>query len=112
MRKHLSVLALMARQTIGKVLALLAVMAVAETALFAWAMSQGLTRVIRDDNTCPAPVEDFFDFAEIYWVYRIAMILLFVLLILCGTELKGSRLRYTLQRLRISEEATVLWQSG
>ena len=112
MRKHLSVLALMARQTIGKVLALLAVMAVAETALFAWAMSQGLTRVIRDDNTCPAPVEDLFDFAGIYWVYRIAMILLFVLLILCGTELKGSRLRYTLQRLRISEEATVLWQSG
>ena len=81
MRKHLSVLALMARQTIGKVLALLAVMAVAETALFAWAMSQGLTRVIRDDNTCPAPVEDLFDFARIGWAYRAALALLFALLL-------------------------------
>lgn len=112
MRKHLSVLALMARQTIGKVLALLAVMAAAETALFAWAMSRGLTRVIMDNETCPTPVEDLFDFAKIAWAYRIAMILLFALLLLGGTELKGSRLRYTLQRLRISEEATVLWQSG
>lgn len=112
MRKHLSVLALMARQTIGKVLALLAIMAAAETALFAWAMSQGLTRIIMDDMTCPAPVEDLFDFAKIGWVYRIAMALLFTVLLLGGTELKGSRLRYTLQRLRISEEAAVLWQSG
>ena len=82
MRKHLSVLALWARQTIGKVLALLAVMAAAETAFFAWAMSQGLTRVIMDDETCPAPVEDLLDFAKIGWVYRIAMALLFTLLLL------------------------------
>ena len=112
MNKHLSVLGLWARQTMGKVLALLAVMAAAETALFAWALSQGLTRDIMDNQTCPAPVEDLFDFAGISWAYRIAVILLFVLLILSGTELKGGRLGYTLRRLRISEEAAVLWQSG
>ena len=112
MNKHLSVLGLWARQTMGKILALLAVMAAAETALFAWALSQGLTRDIMDNQTCPAPVEDLFDFAKIDWVYRIAVILLFVLLILSGTELKGGRLGYTLRRLRISEEAAVLWQSG
>lgn len=112
MNKHLSVLGLWARQTMGKVLALLAVMAAAETALFAWALSQGLTRDIMDNQTCPAPVEDLFDFARIDWVYRIAMLLLLALLLLCGTELKGGRLGYTLRRLRISEEAAVLWQSG
>ena len=84
MNKHLSVLGLWARQTMGKILALLAVMAAAETALFAWALSQGLTRDIMDNQTCPAPVEDLFDFARISWVYRIAVILLFVLLILRG----------------------------
>ena len=81
MNKHLSVLALAARQTIGKVLALLAAMTAAETALFAWAMSQGLTRAIMDDATCPAPVEDLFDFAKISWAYRIALALLFTCLL-------------------------------
>lgn len=112
MRKHLSVLALAARQTMGKVLALLAVMAAAETALFAWAMSQGLTRVIMDNETGPAPVEDLFDFGKIGWIYRIAMALLFTLLLLSGTELRGGKKGYTLRRLRISEAAAVLWEGG
>ena len=112
MNKHLSVLGLWARQTMGRVLALLAALAAAETALFAWALSRGLTRNIMDDQTCPAPVEDLFDFARISWAYRIAVVLLFVLLLLSGTELKGGRLGYTLRRLRISEEAAVLWQGG
>lgn len=112
MNKHLSVLALAARQTIGKVLALLAAMTAAETALFAWAMSQGLTRAIMDDATCPAPVEDLFDFAKISWAYRIALALLFTLLLLSGTELRGGKKGYTLRRLRISEEAAVLWEGG
>ena len=81
MNRHLSVLALAARQTLGRVLALLGVMAAAETALFAWAVSRGLTRVIQDDQTCPAPVEDLFDFARIGWVYRAALALLFALLV-------------------------------
>lgn len=112
MNKHLSVLALAARQTIGKVLALLAAMTAAETALFAWAMSQGLTRAIMDDATCPAPVEDLFDFAKISWAYRIALALLFTLLLLSGMELRGGKKGYTLRRLRISEEAAVLWEGG
>lgn len=112
MNKHLSVLALAARQTMGKVLALLAVMAAVETALFAWALSWGLTRVIMDNETCPAPVEDLFDFGKISWAYRIALALLFVLLLLSGTELRGGKKGYTLRRLRISEEAAVLWEGG
>ena len=112
MNKHLSVLALAARQTVGKVLALLAVMAAVETALFAWALSRGLTRVIMDNETCPAPVEDLFDFGKISWAYRIALALLFVLLLLSGTELRGGKKGYTLRRLRISEEAAVLWGGG
>ena len=112
MNRHLSVLALAARQTIGKVLALLAAMAAAETALFAWAMSQGMIRVIMDNETCPAPVEDLFDFAKISWAYRIALALLFTLLLLSGTELRGGKKGYTLRRLRISEEAAVLWAGG
>ena len=44
MNRHLSVLALAARQTIGKVLALLAAMAAGEAGLFAWALSRGLPR--------------------------------------------------------------------
>lgn len=112
MNKHLSVLGLWARQTMGRVLALLAALAAAETALFAWALSRGLTRNIMDDQTCPAPVEDLFDFARISWAYRIAVVLLFVLLLLSAAELKGGRMGYTLRRLRISEEAAVLWQGG
>lgn len=112
MNKHLSVLALAARQTVGKVLTLLAAMAAAETALFAWAMSRGLTRAIMDDEICPAPVEDLFDFGKIGWAYRIALALLFTLLLLSGTELRGGKKSYTLQRLRISEEAAVLWEGG
>lgn len=112
MNKHLSVLGLWARQTMGKILALLAVMAAAETALFAWALSRGLTRVIQDDQTCPAPVEDLFDFGKIGWAYRIAMALLFTLLLLSGTELRGGKKGYTLRRLRIHEEAAVLWEGG
>ena len=112
MNRHLSVLALAARQTIGKVMALLAVMAAAETALFAWAMSRGLTRAIMDDKTCPAPVEDLFDFGRISWVYWIALAMIFALLLLNGMELRGGKKGYTLRRLRISEEAAVLWAGG
>lgn len=103
MRRHLSVLALWARGTLGWVLAVLAAAAAAEAALFG--------RVLMGMEE-PGSIDDLLAASGVYWVCAIGFLLVMALLICGGCEFQGSRLCYTLRRLSIREEATVLWQAG
>lgn len=112
MRKHLSVLALGARQTLGKVLLLLVVLAAVETGLFGWALWTYLPQEMGGGMAGPAPVEELMEAVKLRWVYAGGMTAVFAVLLLTGLELRGSRMAYTMCRLRISEEAAVLWQGA
>lgn len=112
MRKHLSVLALGARQTLGRVLLLLVVLAAVETVLFGWALWTYLPQEMGGGMAGPAPVEELMEAVKLRWVYAAGMTAVFAVLLLTGLELRGSRMAYTMCRLRISEEAAVLWQGA
>ena len=105
MRRHLSVLALWARGTLGWVLGVLAAMAAAETALF-WRVLAG------SKGETPAGIDGLLAASGVYWACAIAFVMVMALLVFSGCEFQGSRLSYTLRRLSIREEAAVLWQAG
>lgn len=105
MSKHLSVLALWASSTLGRVLAVLALTAAVETGLF-WRVLAGMER------EWPASMDSLLAGSGIYWVCVAAFLLVMALLSCSGCEFQGSKLSYTLRRLSIREEAAVLWQAG
>lgn len=104
MNKHLSVFKLLARSTILKILAVLALMVAAEVLLFtrqAEKMSGYAGGFFLEDLFA----ESFFFvcFLAAYWAAAI---------VLCQTGSRpGSKQTYTLQRLGISEYAIMAWQS-
>ena len=98
MRKHLSVFMLMARDSVYKILVIMAAMAIGEAAAlalldgFEWAM---FFTVI--------------DSGFIYYIYIAAVAMACaVMLTVCGGG-GGSRTRYTLGRLSVSERAVMGW---
>ena len=103
MKKHSSVLMLLARSTIYRVLALLVLLAVIERVLFGRALPYGQ---FGEDGlkTC-------FSESYIAWAFGLYFLLLTALLCTTGCAL-GSRTGDTLRRLRISEKAVFLWQCG
>ena len=103
MKKHSSVLMLLARSTIYRVLALLVLLAVIERVLFGRALPYGQ---FGEDGlkTC-------FSESYIVWAFGLYFLLLTALLCTTGCAL-GSRTGDTLRRLRISEKAVFLWQCG
>lgn len=103
MKKHLSVLMLMARSTINKLLGLLALMAAVEGALF-WLT---LRRSCADGSfSLKLVIGD----SHISWAFGAAFLLMTLLLSLTGCEGK-SRCGYTLRRLSVSERWVFVWQS-
>lgn len=102
MRQHLSVLMLAARSSIHRVLGLFAALAVTEGLLFYLTLQQA-------SGNQPLGLEQAVRQSRIALVCGIGFILLCVLLSLTGSECGGGRLRYTVQRLSIREEATVGW---
>lgn len=103
MKKHLSVLALCAGETFARVLALLAAMGVLESVLFAlhWLRRDPAQPMITAEDMLPGiPLICALGF------------LFSVILLLDGGGEGGSAAGYTLQRLRICEEAVVLWKAA
>jgi len=105
MRQHFSVLMIAARSTVYKIAALLLLMTAAETALF--------LRLLRKAPTGELySLEELFRASGIPIVCGAAFLLLCTILCLTGYELSGSRTRYTIQRLSVSEgAAALLWSA-
>lgn len=103
MKRHLSVMMLASRSTIYKVLALLIVMALAQTALFYFTLQN-----TADD--IPVGLEELVNRSRIALISAICFLLLCGLLSLTGCE-SGSKLGYTVRRLLVSEQAVVIWWS-
>lgn len=105
MRRHLSVLMLAVSSTIYQVLGLFVVMAVAEGAIFYWSLQRALA-------AGPIGLEQLISQSRIAAVSGVCFLLLCALLSLTGCEFGGGKLRYTLRRLAVREEATVFWWAG
>ena len=101
MKKHLSVMALYARNTIARVLALLAAMGVLESAVFFLHWSR------RDPEQPMITAEELLTGIPI--LFALAYLLLTDQLFQGGGQ--GTE-GYTLRRLRVSEESAVLWNAA
>ena len=98
MRRYWSVILLAARGVTGKLLALLAVLAVAEAALVA---GLGLRAEF---------LAHMLDLSHLSLAFRGAILVLAVICCLWGSDLRGGRCQYTLGRLQVGEMTTVvLW---
>ncbi|MBR2370399.1 MAG: hypothetical protein IKA82_00095 [Clostridia bacterium] len=111
MRKHLSVLGLIGRCSIYRICATLALLAVAELALFWWRLSEALRWYEHDIGVADSfsRFEYLIDRSHISWCLVIAFVAVTVLLCLTGIETK-SRISYTLDRLSVSPRAIFLMQ--
>ncbi len=108
MKKHLSVLMLIAGSTIYKVLGLLAFMAAAEGALFTLTLRGSLTAY--EAGLGMTAIETVFLRSRVSLVFAVCFLLLMVLLCTTGCEY-GSRQGYTLRRLSVPEQSVFLWQA-
>lgn len=98
MKQRLSVFLLAARSSIHYVLAIFFVMAVSECTVFYLLMkTSGTSRSL----------EDFISQSHIPVLFGIAFLLLCVCLSLLGAEYFGSKVRYTIQRLKVTEKELV-----
>ncbi|MGI6627658.1 MAG: hypothetical protein ACOX4K_04815 [Bacillota bacterium] len=105
MKQHLSVLMLAARSTIYKVLGLFVVLAITQGALFYFTLQKTL-------GGEPIGLEQLISQSRIAIVGGVCFVLLCAELSLTGCELGGSKVRYTLKRLSVREEAAVFWWAG
>ena len=97
MRRYTSVLMLGARGVVVPLLAILLLMGAAEAGLVFWELSRGWI------------LERFWSESHVVWAYRAALVLLAAACCVHVSDLGGSRVYYTMHRLRISEwTATVL----
>lgn len=104
MRRHSSVLMLVARSSIYKVLALMVLMGAAEWAAFRWAFAKGGTE---DGFSLEIVLAD----SRLGWIFGAAFVVLTLILCRFGFE-TGGREGYTLRRLGVTEGAVFLWHSG
>jgi len=102
MRAHLSVLMLIARSTIYKILALLLLMAGAEWFQFRWALNFALAGT--DAGLGMKALEDVIASSRVAWAFAVCFLIISVLLSMTGCEF-GSRPGYTLRRLSVSERS-------
>lgn len=97
MRRYTSVLMLGARGVVMPLIAVLLLMSAAEAGLVFWELSGGWI------------LERFWSDSYVVWAYRVALVLLAAACCVHVSGLGGSRVYYTMHRLRISEwTATVL----
>lgn len=100
MKKHLSVLGLWAKIYGWKVLCVLVLMALFETVLFGW-------RLFHPENVPPAAEDVLEGMPLIAGVTALTVVLLLVQ----GGDSRAA-VGYTLRRLSVREEITVLWKAG
>lgn len=109
MKKHLSVISLASRGVVYKLIIIIALTAAAQVIMFLRSL---------DTYILSEPSFGAFSFADVIFRAKLPLICGAGFVLLCaaccfaGCELKGSRISYTYQRLRISESAVLAWQSG
>lgn len=108
MRKHLSVLMLIARSTIYKILVLFLVTVCAEWFLFRFSLNSAL--VAADAGLGMTSLESIVSSSRIPWAFAICFVIMTVLLCMIGCEYE-SKQGYTLRRLSVSEPSVFVWQS-
>ena len=108
MRKHLSVFGLWARCSLYKILAVLAVMSVAEYMLFYIIMSKE-SAIYEAIGTFSRP-ENLVDRSGVFLCFAVAFLVITALITVYGCQF-SSKTGYTLRRLRINERYVFLYQS-
>ena len=99
MKQHLSVLMLITRSSIYKVIVILVAMAAVQTGLFHYALQGGshyLENIVSDSG--------------IAWIFAAAFLLLTYVISRTGCK-SGSQPGYTIRRLGISERSFFIWQA-
>ena len=110
MKKHLSVFGLFARSSIYKVLLILLGMCIVEALFFYFELQEALEAYVAV-GTDMASLEHIFARAATNVFFRVALVLITIILCLPGCEFK-SITGYTLRRLSISERATFFHQAA
>lgn len=110
MKKHISVFGLYARSSIFKVLFILFAMCIAEIAIFHFVLQDACGKYEAEVLTMDS-LARMFENAHTYTCFRIAFILITIVICLPGCAFK-SQTDNTLRRLSISEPATVLHQAA
>lgn len=96
MRRYTSILMLGARGVVVPLIAVLLLMSAAEAGLVLWELSGGWS------------LERFWSESRVVWAYRAALVLLAAACCVHVSGLGGSRVYYTMHRLRISEWAVTV----
>lgn len=110
MKKHLSVFALFARSSIFKVLGILLLMCAVEIIFFHFEMQEAL-EAYEIVGSGMASLERLFARAATNVYFRVALVLISIVICLPGCEFKANT-SYTLRRLSISERATFFNQAA
>lgn len=112
MKKHLSVFGLFARSSIFKVLVILLSMSIIEIAAFYFELQDAITsyQALGSNGLKMVSLEKIIDLSAINVYFRVALVLMTVVLCLPGCSFK-SNTSYTLRRLSVSERATFASQS-
>lgn len=108
MRKHLSVLMLIGRSTIYKILALFLLIACAQWLLFRFSLNFALDAA--DAGLEMTALESVISHSRMAWAFAVCFVIMVVLLCMTGCEY-GSKQGYTLRRLSVSERSVFVWQS-
>ena len=104
MKKHLSVFGLFARSSVYKVLGILGLMCLSEISIFALKFSrEPLAEYV-------GRFEHYINISHLTICLGIAFVLITIILCLPGTEY-GSKVGYTIRRLRLSERAVFYYQA-
>lgn len=101
MKKYFSVFAIAARSTIYKIIGILILMATSQIVLFTATLK-------RMPTSPPLLLEDVIAQSHVHIACAILFIALCTILCFFGYERSGSQLRYTINRLSIKEETTVM----
>ena len=103
MKQHLSVLMLITRSSIYKVIAVLIAMAAAQAGIFGYVLHSNLQSGIHH-------LESMVSSSGIAWVFAAAFLLLTYVISRTGCK-NGRQPGYTIQRLGISERSFFIWQA-
>lgn len=109
MKKHISVLGLLARSSVFKVLLILLGMSTVQIVSFHLKLLSGLDMYATAASGMPS-LEEMFSSAAIGMYFRVAFVLIAIAVCLPGCEFK-SNTSYTLRRLSVSERAVFFHQA-
>lgn len=109
MKKHLSVFALMIRQSAVKMAVLVAVSLSAQLAAFLFTFKSALSKA--EFGEIMLPLESIIEKSKIKLIFGASfLILVLILCLVCRSS--SSKAVYTLRRLSVSRKSVVLWQTA